>query len=161
MVSLMPRLLQAEPHEYPSTAYLVCQLRSTTPCVVRRQAAKRLLRDWRLGFSTFLPRTSPLFVAGYWTLDTECWMLHTGRQTLDTRCWILDTGHWMLVAGCWILDAGYQMLDARCQMLDAGCQMLDAGCRKLDTGHMLDNMLNAMSENADDFITIEYPSESP
>ena len=40
--------------------------------------------------------------------------------------------------------------------------MLDAGSWTLDTGHwMLDNMLNTMSENADDFITIEYPSESP
>ena len=47
-------------------------------------------------------------------------------------------------------------------MPEVGHWTLDAGHRTLDAGHwMLDNMLDAMSENADDCITIEYPSESP
>jgi hypothetical protein len=41
-------------------------------------------------------------------MDTRCWILmldtDAGYWMLDTGCWILDAGYWMLDTGCWILN---------------------------------------------------------
>jgi len=54
--------------------------------------------------------------AGYWMLDTGCWMssLRGRRTKQDAGCWILDvvTARTKDEAGCWMLDTGKKIMIA-------------------------------------------------
>jgi hypothetical protein len=47
--------------------------------------------------------------AGYWLLDTRCWILVAGYSMLDTGYWLLDSE--CCDTGSWVLDTGFWMLD--------------------------------------------------